>query len=174
MHGHVKQCLYRNTLCELPVQGYMKQCLYYILCSAPVYSHTQQCMYCTLSEEPVQGHVKPDLCYRQHGMPAEHFREDASYKLRRSVGDRTQHQGIPARHWDSAPEEEEQGDSLDAFVVETRLVPVSLSQIPDRLPDKVSLSLQCYIHTHLATILITHNATHTPGHNPDYPFAYCA
>lgn len=85
-------------------------------------------------------------------MPAEQFREDASYKVRRSIGDRRQHQGIPARHWDSAPEEEEQGDSLDAFVVETRLVPVSLSQIPDRLPDKVSLGLQCDTHklTHLA------------------------
>lgn len=92
-------------------------------------------------------------------MPAEHFREDASYKVRRSDGDRRQHQGIPARHWDSAPEEEEQGDSLDAFVVETRLVPVSLSQIPDRLPDKVSWA---------------HNATHTPGPNPHHPFARCA
>ena len=37
------------------------------------------------------------------------------------------------------PAEEEQGDSLDAFVVETRLMPVSLSQIPDTLPDEVSL-----------------------------------
>ncbi|KAL3148419.1 hypothetical protein ABBQ38_013873 [Trebouxia sp. C0009 RCD-2024] len=69
-------------------------------------------------------------------MPAEHFQQDASHKGR-SEGDRRQghHQGIPARHWNLALEEEGEGDSLDAFVVETRLVPVSLSQIPDRLPD---------------------------------------
>lgn len=99
-------------------------------------------MYCTVNEAPVHGHMRQGLYCRQHGMPAEHFLEDASYKGRRSVGDTRQHQGIPARHWHSAPEEEEQGDSLDAFVVETRLVPVSLSQIPDRLPDKVSLGSQ--------------------------------
>ena len=76
---------------------------------------------------------------RQHGMPAEHFQQDASPKGR-PEGDRRRGriQGIPARHWNSALEEEEEGDSLDAFVVETRLVPVSLSQIPDRLPDDVS------------------------------------
>lgn len=74
-------------------------------------------------------------------MPAEHFQQDASHKGR-SEGDRRQghHQGIPARHWNLALEEEGEGDSLDAFVVETRLVPVSLSQIPDRLPDHVSLA----------------------------------
>ena len=72
-------------------------------------------------------------------MPAGHFQQDASPKGR-PEGDRgrERHQGIPARHWNSALEEE--GDSLDAFVVETRLVPVSLSQIPDRLPDDVSLA----------------------------------
>lgn len=102
---------------------------------------------CTLYEAHVHGHMKPSLYRRQHGMPAEHFQADASYKVGRSDRDRKQHQGIPARHWDSAPEEEEQGDSLDAFVVETRLVPVSLSQIPDRLPDKASLGLQRYTHT---------------------------
>ena len=72
-------------------------------------------------------------------MPAEHFQEDASYKVRRSQEDSKKLQGIPARHWNSAPVEEDEGDSLDAFVVETRLVPVSLSQIPDPLPDNVSL-----------------------------------
>jgi len=58
----------------------------------------------------------------------------------------------PSRHWGpsaaevgdhrtrSAPgqEGEQEEDSLDAFVVETHLVPVSLSQIPDQLPDHVS------------------------------------
>ena len=72
-------------------------------------------------------------------MPAQHLQEDASYKVR-SDGDRGRHHGIPARHCNPPQEEEEEGDSLDAFVVETRLVPVSLSQIPDRLPDNVSLS----------------------------------
>lgn len=59
----------------------------------------------------------------------------------KAIPDRSKghHQGIPARHWGCPiQEEEEEEDSLDAFVVETRLVPVSLSQIPDRLPDSVS------------------------------------
>ena len=63
-----------------------------------------------------------------------------------------QHMQIPAWHGNqragsarglsrAGPNEEQQeGDSLDAFV-ETRLVPVSLSQIPDRLPDHVSLDI---------------------------------
>lgn len=72
-------------------------------------------------------------------MPAERFQDSASYKVRRSHEESKKLQGIPARHWNCAPAEEDEGDSLDAFVVETRLVPVSLSQIPDRLPDHVSL-----------------------------------
>lgn len=77
---------------------------------------------------------------RRHGMPAEAFYEEHSHKARpdRSRG---QIQGIPAKHRGLAPdEEEEEGDSFDAFVVETRLVPVSLSQIPDLLPENVSLA----------------------------------
>ncbi|KAL3137077.1 hypothetical protein ABBQ32_006662 [Trebouxia sp. C0010 RCD-2024] len=72
----------------------------------------------------------------QHGMPVEHFQQGGSHKGR-SEGDRgrKQHQGMPARRWNLPLEEEGEGDSLDAFVVETRLVPVSLSQIPDCLPD---------------------------------------
>ena len=86
--------------------------------------------------------TKQRLCCRQHGMPAEHFQDDASYKARMSEQDSKKHQGIPARHWNSAPVDE--GDSLDAFVVETRLVPASLSQIPDRLPEHVSLGHKQY------------------------------
>lgn len=77
-------------------------------------------------------------------MPAK-IQDNVSIKVRRSREDSKQLQGIPARHWNSAPAEEDEGDSLDAFIVETRLVPVSLSQIPDRLPDNVSLGHKQYI-----------------------------
>lgn len=87
-------------------------------------------------------------------MPAEHVHEDALYKGG-SEGDQGQgrHQGIPARHWNCVQGQQVEGDSLDAFVVETRLVPVSLSQIPDRLPDNVSWTciwLPC-VHLHSRT-----------------------
>ena len=77
-------------------------------------------------------------------MPAE-IQDNVSIKVRRSREDSKQLQGISARHWNSAPAVEDEGDSLDAFIVETRLVPVSLSQIPDRLPDNVSLAHKQYI-----------------------------
>ena len=90
-------------------------------------------------------------------MPADHSQHGAFYKARpdRSRG---QHQGIPAHHWGPAPEEDEgheQGDSLDAFVVETRLVPASLSQIPDHLPDNVSW-LHIFSHTCHVTVTEQH------------------
>ena len=67
---------------------------------------------------------------------------------------------IPARHWGaqatvpqghkpahaSQEAEEEEGDSLDDFVVQTRLVPVSLSHIPDELPEHVGLHLTLATH----------------------------
>ena len=83
-------------------------------------------------------------------MPADHLQADLHHQPGsghdRGAG---RDQRIPARHWGPAAgapggqkgrtaqqeDEEEEGDSLDAFVVETRLVPVSLSQIPDQLPD---------------------------------------
>ena len=80
-------------------------------------------------------------------MAAYNFQEEILDKARPDRG-KGHCQGIPARRWGSqaeAAEEEEEGDSLDAFVVETRLVPVSLSQIPDRLPDNVS---RAYIWLH--------------------------
>ncbi len=84
-------------------------------------------------------------------MPADHTQLDHHHKAgSHKSTDRPGH--TPLRPWGpsaadvgdhrtrSAPgkEEEQEEDSLDAFVVETRLVPVSLSQIPDQLPDHVS------------------------------------
>lgn len=84
-------------------------------------------------------------------MPADHTQLHYDHKAGSHKGtDRLGH--VPSRHWApsaadvgdhrtrSAPgnEEEQEEDSLDAFVVETRLMPVSLSQIPDQLPDHVS------------------------------------
>lgn len=80
-------------------------------------------------------------------MPAEYSQWSAQHNCG-TFRSSEQQQLIPARHdnlargpqWGQtglvANDEQEQGDSLDAFV-ETRLVPVSLSQIPDRLPDHV-------------------------------------
>ena len=85
-------------------------------------------------------------------MPADHTQPDRHHKA--GLHKSTERPGqTPPRHWGppsaadvgdhrtrSAPgkEEEQEEDSLDAFVVETHLVPVSLSQIPDQLPDPVS------------------------------------
>lgn len=102
-------------------------------------SKTTRYVCCSFMFHGHEASIVLPLCCRQHGMPAEHFQDNASYKVRRSQEGSKKLQGIPARHPNSAPPEEDEGDSLDAFVVETRLVPVSLSQIPDRLPDNVSL-----------------------------------
>jgi len=84
-------------------------------------------------------------------MPADHMQADHHHKAGSHKS--TDRPGqTPSRHWGpsaaevgdhrtrSAPgqEGEQEEDSLDAFVVETHLVPVSLSQIPDQLPDHVS------------------------------------
>jgi hypothetical protein len=83
-------------------------------------------------------------------MPADHTQSDyhhktGSHKSTDRPGQVHSRQGLSAaevgdHRTSSAPgkEEEQEEDSLDAFVVETRLVPVSLSQIPDQLPDHVS------------------------------------
>lgn len=92
--------------------------------------------------------------HRAHGMPADHLQPGHRHKAGPEHRSTDKGGQIPARHWGPsaagagaheagpAPKEEEEegemGDSLDAFVVETRLVPVSLSQIPDQLPDHVS------------------------------------
>ncbi len=84
-------------------------------------------------------------------MPADHTHSDHHHKAG-SHKSTDRHGQVPSRQWGpsaadvgdhstrSAPgkDEEQEEDSLDAFVVETRLVPVSLSQIPDQLPDHVS------------------------------------
>ena len=93
----------------------------------------------------------PLLVCRAHGIPEDHTQSDYHHKAGSHKS--TDRPGqVPSRHWGpsaaevgnhrtrSAPgkEKAQEEDSLDAFVVETRLVPVSLSQIPDQLLDHVS------------------------------------
>lgn len=70
-------------------------------------------------------------------------------QLQQSLSQQRQSHQQPYQYLPSA--EEDEGDSLDAFVVETRLMPVSLSQIPDTLPDEVSSAacLACSSLMHL-------------------------